>query len=494
MDCHDVSLVSKGIVKLAWHFLFFPLLGSNKGHKQKEFGNFMQTDAVKPLRVKRAQRLLGEVSMPGDKSISHRALLLGALAAGETHISGLLEAADIMASAQALREMGAVIERDGDDWRVTGRGTSGLMQPDKALDFGNSGTAVRLMMGVIAGHDFSARLIGDSSLSGRPMGRVLTPLKQMGLQITGENEDVLPLELRGSHDLVPIHYELPVASAQVKSAIMFAALQAPGETTIIEPKPTRDHSERMMRHFGASIGVEPFGPAGRKITIAGDAELRGCNVIVPGDPSSAAFVVAAALIVPGSDLIVRNVLINPTRTGFYETLVEMGADIVFENKRDAAGEPVADIHVRHSPLAGVVVPPERAPSMIDEYPCLAVLAAYASGETRMEGLEELRVKESDRLSATKFGLDEAGVVSRIEGDTLIVEGVGDNGVVRGGGTVATHMDHRIAMSFLTLGLGSQQSMQVDDVSIIDTSFPSFLPMMEGLGASYEEVASEGEPS
>ncbi len=450
----------------------------------------MHTDAVKPMRVKRAQTLLGEVAMPGDKSISHRALLLGALASGETVISGLLEAFDIMASAQALRELGATIERDGKNWRVIGRGTSGLRQPDKALDFGNSGTAVRLMMGVLAGHDLSARLIGDSSLSSRPMGRVLTPLMQMGLEITGENHDVLPLDLRGSNDLVPIQYELPVASAQVKSAIMFAALQAPGQTTIIEPKPTRDHSERMMRHFGASIGVEPFGPAGRKITVAGQAELQGCNVIVPGDPSSAAFVVAAALIVPGSDLIVRNVLINPTRTGFYETLIEMGGDIVFENKRDAAGEPVADIHVRHSPLSGVVVPPERAPSMIDEYPCLAVLAAYATGQTRMEGLEELRVKESDRLAATKAGLDAAGVRSRIEGDVLIVEGCG-SGEVRGGGIVATNMDHRIAMAFLTLGLGSSQPMQVDDVSIIDTSFPGFLPMMEAFGVRYEEPDRQG---
>jgi 3-phosphoshikimate 1-carboxyvinyltransferase len=424
--------------------------------------------------------------MPGDKSISHRALMLGALAAKKTGISGLLESEDVMATAQVLRDLGAIIERTETGWQVIGCGTSGLRQSTRPLDFGNSGTAVRLMMGVIAGHDITARLIGDSSLSSRPMGRVLTPLKQMGLEVIGENDDVLPLELRGTSSLVPIRYELPVASAQVKSAIMFAGLHAAGETTIIEPKPTRDHSERMMRHFGAKISVEPSGNNGRSITVKGHAELQGCDVIVPGDPSSAAFVVAGALIVPDSELWVRNILINPTRTGFYETLKEMGADIRFENKRDAAGEPVADIFVRHSPLKGVIVPAERAPSMIDEYPCLAVLAAFASGQTRMEGLGELRVKESDRLAATKTGLDAAHVNATIEGETLVVEGCGA-GYVAGGGTVATHMDHRIAMSFLTLGLGSQKPMQVDDVSIIDTSFPGFLEMMSSLGASYEEV-------
>lgn len=447
----------------------------------------MHSDAVRPMRVARAQRLFGKVLMPGDKSISHRALLLGALAIGQTKISGLLEAADVMATAQALRELGAVIEREGENWLVTGCGVGGLRQPANALDFGNSGTAVRLMMGVIAGHDLEVRLIGDSSLSSRPMGRVLNPLKQMGLDVIGENQDTLPLDLRGSTDLVPMRYELPVASAQVKSAIMFAALHAPGETTIIEPKPTRDHSERMMRHFGAEITVEPTNEgAGRAIMVKGEAELKGVEVIVPGDPSSAAFMVAAALIVPGSEVTVENVLINPTRTGFYDTLKEMGADISFENIRDAAGEPVADITVRYSSLHGVVVPPERAPSMIDEYPMLAALAAFVSGETRMEGLEELRVKESDRLAATKAGLDAAGVVSRIDGDALIVEGCGA-GDVRGGGTVETHMDHRIAMAFLTLGLGTKEPMTVDDVSIIDTSFPSFLPLMRELGASYENV-------
>lgn len=445
--------------------------------------------SVRVNRVSSPAGLSGEVVMPGDKSISHRALILGALASGQTKITGLLNSEDVMSTAQALRELGAMIEGGGDSWLVTGCGVSGLRQPDNPLDFGNSGTAVRLMMGVIAGHDIEAQLIGDSSLSSRPMGRVLNPLKQMGLEITSERQDMLPLVLRGSADLVPMRYELPMASAQVKSAIMFAGLHAAGETNIIEPKPTRDHSERMMSYFGAGIAVEPHGENGRMITVTGNAELKGCDVIVPGDPSSAAFMVAAALIVPGSDLVVKNVLINPTRTGFYDTLVEMGADISFENERDAAGEPVADIHVKYGPLKGVVVPPQRAPSMIDEYPCLAALAAFASGETRMEGLEELRVKECDRLAVTKAGLDEAGVVSRVEGDVLIVVGSGDTDPVRGGGVVATHMDHRISMAFLTLGLGSVEPMQVDDVSIIDTSFPGFLEMMRGLGASYDMSVS-----
>jgi len=430
--------------------------------------------------------LSGTVALPGDKSISHRALILGALASGRTHITGLLRSQDVMATAQTLRDMGAQIELDGEDWLVTGCGTGGLRQPENDLDFGNSGTAVRLMMGVIAGHDLSARLIGDRSLSSRPMGRVLTPLQLMGLQVVGENTNVLPLELRGRSDLVPIRYELPVASAQVKSAIMLAGLHAPGQTIIIEPKPTRDHSERMMRHFGADIAVEALDGGGREITVNGHAELAGCEVIVPGDPSSAAFLVAGALIVPGSELLIENVLINPTRTGFYKTFIEMGADLVFENTRNAAGEPVADIRVKYGPLTGVVVPPERAPSMIDEYPILAALAAFASGEMRMEGLEELRVKESDRLTATKHGLDQAGVVSHIEGNRLIVQGCGGGERVPGGGLVSTHMDHRIAMSFLILGLGSKQPMSVDDVSIIDTSFPGFLDLMNGLGAKMGE--------
>ena len=445
----------------------------------------MDNAGAKPLWVTGARPLVGEVSIPGDKSISHRALILGALASNQTTISGLLEAEDVLATAQVLRELGARVEQQGKQWLVTGCGTSGLLAPKKPLDFGNSGTSVRLMMGVLAGHDFTAELVGDRSLSSRPMSRVLTPLKQMGLEVLGDDSDRLPLHLRGTSDLLPIRYELPVASAQIKSAIMLAGLQAAGKTTIIEPQPTRDHSERMMRHFGVSIDVEPHGPAGRMITVGGNAEVTGCNVIVPGDPSSAAFIVAGALMVPGSELIVRNVLINPTRTGFYETLEEMGADIRFENKRDAAGEPVADIAVRYGPLKGVTVPPDRAPSMIDEYPVLAALAAFAVGETRMDGLGELRVKECDRLAATKAGLDAAGVVSKIEQDMLIVQGGGADGVP-GGGQVSTHMDHRIAMSFLTLGLGTQNPMQVDDVSIIETSFPGFVDLMSGLGASYEE--------
>ncbi len=485
MHCHDAPPVSKGIVKIdSAPQIFYP-----ETEKQAEpagnDGVIMSHNDARPVRTGQTSRLSGTVFVPGDKSISHRALILGALADGCTRITGLLQSGDVLATARALGEMGAEIEEKADHWHVTGRGTGGLRQPGKALDFGNSGTAVRLMTGVIAGHDMKVRLTGDRSLSSRPMGRVLTPLKQMGLQVTGENGDVLPLEVQGSCDLVPIRYELPVASAQVKSAIMLAGLHAPGQTVIIEPKPTRDHSERMMRHFGAHVDVSEIAGGGRQITVGGHAELTGCEVVVPGDPSSAAFLIAGALIVPGSELLVENVLINPTRTGFYTTLREMGADLSFENERDAAGEPVADIRVRYSPLKGVVVPPGRAPSMIDEYPMLAALSAFASGTMRMEGLAELRVKESDRLAATKAGLDAVGVTSRIDGDALVVEGTG--GRVRGGGRVSTCMDHRIAMSFLTLGLGSKQPVEVDDVSMTETSFPGFLDLMRGLGAAFEEL-------
>ena len=371
---------------------------------------------------------------------------------------------------------------------------------EKELDFGNSGTSVRLMLGVVAGHDMTVRLVGDASLSSRPMGRVLDPLGRMGLEVVDGEDQRLPLELRGSNALLPIKYKLPVASAQVKSAILLAGLMAAGDTTVVEPRPTRDHTERMLRHFGAKVEIEPTDDgAGREITVHGPAELAGADVIVPGDPSSAAFLAAAALIVPGSELLIENVLVNETRTGFYTTLKEMGADLRFVNERDAAGEKVADIEVRHSGLRGVVVPPGRAPSMIDEYPMLAALAAFASGETHMQGLAELRVKESDRLAATWAGLDAAGVEARIEGDTLIVvgaggvaDGVSGGGRVRGGGTVATHLDHRIAMSFLVLGLGSQKPMQVDDAAMIDTSFPSFIELMSRLGGRFEVVGGAAE--
>ena len=440
----------------------------------------MSHAAPSPLVAQRASALLGQVRVPGDKSISHRALMFGALATGRTRVTGLLEAQDILNTAGVLRALGCPIEKVGDTWEVLGRGVGGLLEPDGDLDFGNAGTSVRLMMGVIAGHDMTARLTGDASLSRRPMGRVLTPLLRMGLQVLDKDRQTLPLTIRGTPELLPIEYQLPVPSAQIKSAVLIAGLYAAGETTVIEPEATRDHTERMLGHFGAQLTATKRQGL-RAVTVKGDAELVGQDVHVPGDPSSAAFLAAAALIVPGSDITIQGVLINPTRTGFYATLREMGADIAFLNERSDGGEPVADIRVRHSRLAGVIVPAARAPSMIDEYPMLACLAAYADGETRMEGLSELKVKESDRLAATAEGLLANGVSAKVEGDTLIV---GGGGRVSGGGTVKTHLDHRIAMAFLVLGLGTDRPAAVDDASMIATSFPEFRPIMEGLGARF----------
>ena len=382
-------------------------------------------------------------------------------------------------TAKALQALGCPIRKTAGTWEVLGRGVGGLAKPDGELDFGNSGTGTRLMMGLIAGHDMTVRMVGDASLSKRPMARVLDPLKRMGAEVL-EGATRLPLSLRGTSDLVPIEYRLPVPSAQLKSAILIAGLQAAGATTVIEAEATRDHTERMLRHFGAEVTtVERDGA--RAITVKGDGELEGRAVTVPGDPSSAAFLVAAALIVPGSEITIEGVLVNPTRTGFYKTLREMGADIAFLNEREEGGEPIADVRVRQSKLIGVRVPPERAPSMIDEYPMLACLAAYAAGETRMEGLAELKVKESDRLAATAAGLVANGVAAKAEGDTLIVQG---SGRVGGGGLVATHLDHRIAMAFLTLGLGADRPITVDDTAMIATSFPEFRSLMERLGAAF----------
>ena len=419
--------------------------------------------------------------VPGDKSISHRALIFGALSTGKTRITGLLEAEDVINTAKAVTALGAPAAKAGAVWEVIGRGVGGLRAPDGPLDFGNSGTGTRLMMGVVAGHDMSVTMTGDASLSRRPMRRVLGPLKQMGAEVEGDRE-MLPLTLRGSPDLVPMEYVLPVPSAQVKSAILIAGLHAPGETTVIEAEPTRDHTERMLRAFGAAVKVEPR-DGKTAITIVGQPELVGRDIVVPGDPSSAAFLACAALIVPGSEITIEGVLVNPTRIGLYITLSEMGGDIAFRNERNEGGEPIADIRVRYSKLKGVTVPPERAPSMIDEYPVLACLAAFAEGETRMEGLGELKVKESDRLAATAAGLHANGVSARVEGETLIVTGSAD-GKVRGGGTVATHLDHRIAMAFLTMGLASEQPVTVDDTTMIATSFPEFRGLMEKLGAGY----------
>ena len=440
--------------------------------------------APQPLStVKPIGALSGHLSVPGDKSISHRALMVAALASGRTRIRGLLEGEDVLNTAKALEAMGCPVHRQGDAWEVLGRGIGGLSQPQGDLDFGNSGTAVRLMMGLIAGHPITARLTGDPSLSRRPMGRVLKPLQQMGLEVIEDGRQTLPLTLRGTQRLLPIEYKLPVASAQIKSAVLLAGLHAAGETSVIEGAATRDHTERMLRHFGAEVGVAQ-GPSGRRITVKGDVELEGRTVDIPGDPSSAAFLVAAALIVPGSEVTIEGVLTNPTRTGFYVTLREMGADLTFAEERNESGEPVANIRVRHSPLRGVRVPPERAPTMIDEYPMLACLAAFAAGETRMEGLAELKVKESDRLAATAAGLTSNGVAASVEGDCLIV--IGERGGVRGGGRVATYLDHRIAMAFLTLGLGTHRPVSIDDAGMIATSYPEFRAHMERLGASYAE--------
>lgn len=431
------------------------------------------------MQALRARSLTGTVRVPGDKSISHRALMLGAMATGRTHITGLLEAEDVLNTAKAVTALGCAARKTQTGWEVLGRGLGGFMQPGQDLDFGNSGTGVRLMMGLLAGHDIRVRLIGDASLSRRPMRRVLAPLKQMGLDVEDDKE-TLPLALRGCADLIPIEYTTPVPSAQVKSAVLLAGLCASGETTVVEREATRDHTERMLRHFGAEVSTAKR-DGGTAITVRGDAELQGRDVTVPGDPSSAAFLTAAALIAPQSDVTIEGVLVNETRTGFYLTLSEMGADVTFLNRREDGGEPIADIRVRHSRLNGVRVPAARAPSMIDEYPVLAALSAHAAGETRMDGLAELKVKESDRLAATAAGLQANGVATRIDGDSLIVQGGG----VRGGGMVATHMDHRIAMAFLVMGLGADRPVAVDDVTYVATSFPEFLGLMEKLGAQFE---------
>jgi 3-phosphoshikimate 1-carboxyvinyltransferase len=438
-----------------------------------------------PLSLAATGPLAGDVTVPGDKSISHRSLMLGALAVGETRINGLLEGEDVLATAAAMRAMGAQIERrDTGEWRVHGVGVGGLLQPAGALDMGNSGTSTRLLMGLVASHPITATFTGDASLSGRPMGRVIAPLSQMGAQISatpGPGRQTLPLTLTGVCPAIALRYTLPVASAQVKSAILLAGLNTPGETTVIEPIPTRDHSERMLAGFGAALRVEQS-PQGRIITLSGEAELKPQAITVPGDPSSAAFPMVAALIVPGSDIIIRNVGINPTRAGLITVLQAMGGDIALLNERSVGGEPVADLHVRHSPLTGIDVPPEGAPSMIDEYPILFVAAAFAHGRTTMRGLEELRVKESDRISVMAHGLTACGIACEEREDGLIVNGrSGDP--APGGATIAAHLDHRIAMSFAVLGLNARQPVTVDDARPIATSFPAFVAMLEQLGAT-----------
>jgi 3-phosphoshikimate 1-carboxyvinyltransferase len=434
------------------------------------------------LTASRSEGLKGRIRVPGDKSISHRALILGALATGRTRIAGLLEADDVLATAKAVAALGAEVLMENGAYVVQGEGVGGLRTPDAPHDFGNSGTGSRLIIGFVAGNDVIAEFTGDASLCRRPMGRVLTPLKTMGLAIEGESERTnLPLRVRGTPDLIPIEYAPPAPSAQVKSAILLAGLHAPGRTTVIEKLPTRDHTERMLRFFGAELNVEARSAGGRSVSVLGDAELHGVDLTVPGDPSSAAFALAAALICPRSDIVIEGVLMNPTRAGFVETLREMGATIEILDLREEGGEPVADLRVKSSMLRGVTVPSDRAPSMIDEYPALAVVASFAEGETRMQGLAELKVKESDRLAATAAGLGACGVKVRVEGDDLIVDGMG---TVTGGGLVETHMDHRIAMAFLILGLGAASPVTVDDTSMIATSFPNFVELMTGLGANF----------
>ena len=435
---------------------------------------------VSPLTARRFGPLKGRVRVPGDKSISHRALILGALAVGQTSISGLLEGEDVLNTGKAVRALGADVERTGvGAWRLHGVGVAGFAGPAAPLDFGNSGTGCRLMLGAVAGCPITARFDGDASLRKRPMRRVLEPLERIGAHMLAANDGRLPLTLAGARDPIPIVYEPPVASAQLKSAVLLAGLAAPGETVVIEAEATRDHTEKMLTHFGADVRVEPHGAHGRRITLAGQPELAPRPIVVPADPSSAAFPLVAAAITPGSDVILEGVMLNPLRTGLIETLADMGAAIERLNARVEGGEDVADLRVRGGALRGVEVPAARAPSMIDEYPILAVAASFAEGTTVMRGLKELRVKESDRLAGTADMLRVNGVTVEIEGDDLVVEG---RGRAHGGGLVATHMDHRLAMSALVMGIASEQPVKIDDGSFIATSFPDFVALMRGLGA------------
>jgi 3-phosphoshikimate 1-carboxyvinyltransferase len=432
-----------------------------------------------PLTARRHGPLKGRIRVPGDKSISHRALILGALAVGETKISGLLEGEDVLNTANAVRALGARVERrDEGEWRVHGIGVGGFSQPAAPLDFGNSGTGCRLMLGAVAGCPVTVTFNGDASLRKRPMRRVLEPLERIGAHTLTSSDGRLPLTLAGARDPIPIVFEPQVPSAQLKSAVLLAGLAAPGETVVIEAEATRDHTEKMLAHFGAKLRVDVL-PAGRRIALSGQPELTPRPIVVPADPSSAAFPLVAALITPGSELIIEGVMLNPLRAGLFATLAEMGASIERLATRSEGGEEIADLRIRAGALRGVEVPAARAPAMIDEYPVLAVAAAFAEGMTVMRGLKELRVKESDRLAATAALLRVNGVDVDIEGDDLIVHG---KGRVPGGGVVATHMDHRIAMSALVMGLASEKPVQADDTAFIATSFPGFAGLMRALGA------------
>jgi 3-phosphoshikimate 1-carboxyvinyltransferase len=437
-----------------------------------------------PLAARRAGPLKGTAQVPGDKSISQRALILGALAEGETRISGLLESGDVHSTAGALRGFGAELTAEGPGrWRVKGTGVGNWKTPGADLDFGNSGTGSRLVMGAMATTPITATFTGDASLRSRPMARVVAPLEAFGVTYEGQGPKALmPLKLHGAKDAKAITAHVATASAQVKSALLLAALNANGTSKISQDALTRDHSEKMLAAFGAKITVSPRAEGGEVITVEGPAKLTGCSVEVPRDPSSAAFLMAAALIVPGSEISLPAILLNPRRTGLIQTLLEMGARIEIQNRRSSGGEEIGDLIVRHSDLNGVTVPADRAPSMIDEYPILSVAAAFARGKTVMLGLDELRVKESDRLEAIIAGLKANGVRYSVSSDDLTVEGMTE---VPGGGTVTTHLDHRIAMSFLTMGLASQKPVTVDDVTMIATSFPEYQDLMSGLGAVME---------
>lgn len=441
----------------------------------------MTSAELAPLTARQSGPVQGRARVPGDKSISHRALILGALTVGETTVGGLLEGEDVLHTANAMRALGAHLERTGEQaWRIRGVGVAGFAQPVGPLDFGNSGTGCRLAIGAVAGSPVTVTFVGDESLRSRPMRRVLDPLEKMGARVLEVADGGrLPLTIRGAADPIPIIYEPPVASAQLKSAVLLAGLAAPGETIVIETEATRDHTERLLKHFGAKITSKSHGEHGRRIVLKGQPELEPANVLVPADPSSAAFPLVAALLAPGSELVLEAVMTNPLRTGLLTTLREMGASIEVVDKRDDGGEEIGDLRVRTSALKGVDVPAERAPSMIDEYPILAVAASFAEGVTRMRGLQELRVKESDRLAATVDMLRANGVAAEIEGDDLIVQG---KGRPAGGAEVKTHMDHRIAMSALVMGLASENPVRIDDSAFIATSFPGFVELMRSIGA------------
>ncbi|MBL6853110.1 MAG: 3-phosphoshikimate 1-carboxyvinyltransferase [Alphaproteobacteria bacterium] len=442
----------------------------------------------RPLKSRRSSGLRGTALVPGDKSISHRALIFGALAVGQTEITGLLEAEDVLNTAEAMRAFGATVVRKGTGvWSVKGRGVGGWAEPSDVLDFGNSGTGSRLVMGAMATSPITAVFTGDASLRVRPMARVLDPLTEFGATYTARERGLMPVTVSGAKQPICVDHHVAVASAQVKSALLLAALNAPGRSRIAQSALTRDHTEKMLAAFGAEISVEPL-DQGEAVFLTGEVELKPCAVDVPRDPSSAAFAMVAALIVSGSDIRIPAVLLNPRRTGLITTLIEMGGHILIENERESGGEKIGDLVVRSSALKGIEVPPERAPSMIDEYPILGVAAAFAEGRTVMRGLEELRVKESDRLAAIAAGLKANGLTTSETHDSLAIEGRGPDGVP-GGARVATHMDHRIAMSFLAMGLASKEAVSVDDTAMIATSFPEFEKLMRDLGADFQQVNS-----